>query len=62
MTYDPLINLEKIQSKILAAGMILNLERQDDEAYNALPECCRYRDTDRKWPHAIQMRMAMNML
>ncbi len=43
--YDPsIINLEKIKSKVLTAGHDLEFQKADDKIYNALPECCHYRD------------------
>ncbi|HSV11353.1 MAG TPA: carboxypeptidase-like regulatory domain-containing protein, partial [Hanamia sp.] len=45
VVYDPsVINLEKIKSKVLAAGHDLESKKADDKIYNALPECCHYRD------------------
>jgi copper chaperone CopZ len=45
VVYDPsIITLEKIKSKILAVGHDLEFKKADDKIYNALPECCRYRD------------------
>ena len=45
VVYDPsIINLEKIKSKVLAAGHDLEAQKANDKIYNALPECCHYRD------------------
>ena len=45
VVYDPsIINLEKIKSKVLSAGHDLEFQKADDKIYNALPECCHYRD------------------
>lgn len=45
VSYDSsVLNLAAIQSKILVAGHDLEFRKATDETYNALPECCRYRD------------------
>jgi hypothetical protein len=44
VVYDPsAINLKKIRSKILSVGHDLEAEKAKDEVYNALPDCCHYR-------------------
>ncbi len=45
VSYDAdILNLAAIQSKILAAGHDLDSEKAKDEVYEALPQCCHYRD------------------
>jgi copper chaperone CopZ len=39
------INFDEIQSKVVAAGHDTEFKKAKDETYNALPECCLYRDT-----------------
>ena len=62
VSYDSsVLNLDDIQSKILAAGHDLEFKKASDEVYNALPECCHYREAveehvhadDDKYAHAI---------
>jgi hypothetical protein len=36
--------MEQIQDKIAAAGHDTELKKAKDETYNALPECCHYRE------------------
>ncbi|MGN6195503.1 MAG: carboxypeptidase-like regulatory domain-containing protein [Ginsengibacter sp.] len=45
IVYDPsLIHLQQIKSKILSVGHDLENQKATDAIYNALPECCHYRD------------------
>ena len=45
VVYDPsAIHLQQIKSKILSVGHDLEDQKADDKIYNALPECCHYRD------------------
>ena len=44
VSYDPsVLDLAAIQSKILAVGHDLEFKKANDDVYNALPECCHYR-------------------
>mgnify|MGYP002377862245 CR=1 FL=1 len=46
VSYDSsVLNLAAIQSKILAVGHDLEFKKANDDVYNALPECCHYRET-----------------
>ncbi|HVZ25016.1 MAG TPA: TonB-dependent receptor, partial [Sediminibacterium sp.] len=45
VSWDPAkTSLQKINKKITAAGHDTYYQKATDEAYNALPKCCRYRD------------------
>ena len=45
VSYDSTtINLNRIQSRILAVGHDLELKKAKDAIYEALPECCHYRE------------------
>jgi outer membrane receptor for ferrienterochelin and colicin/copper chaperone CopZ len=45
LTYDPsLVSLDQVHHKLAEAGHDTELEKARDEAYNALPECCHYRE------------------
>ncbi len=45
VSYDSsVLNLAAIQSKILAVGHDLEFKKAKDDVYNALPECCHYRE------------------
>src|SRR6476660_5552194 len=45
LSYDPaIVSMEQIQDKIVAAGHDTELKKAKDETYNALPECCHYRE------------------
>jgi outer membrane receptor for ferrienterochelin and colicins len=45
IVYDPsVIHLQQIKSKILSVGHDLQNQKATDAIYNALPECCHYRD------------------
>ena len=45
VSYDSTtINLNRIQSRILAVGHDLELKKAKNAVYEALPECCRYRN------------------
>jgi outer membrane receptor for ferrienterochelin and colicins len=45
LSYDPaIVSMEQIQDKIAAAGHDTELKKAKDETYNALPECCHYRE------------------
>lgn len=47
LSYNPdLVSAETIQEKIAAAGHDTEYKKATDEAYNALPDCCHYRDVD----------------
>ncbi|PUZ27296.1 TonB-dependent receptor [Chitinophaga costaii] len=46
LTYLPQqVNLTTIQDKIIAAGHDLENRKASDNAYNALPSCCHYRES-----------------
>lgn len=45
LSYNPgLVSAETIQEKIAEAGHDTEYKKATDEAYNALPDCCHYRD------------------
>jgi outer membrane receptor for ferrienterochelin and colicins len=45
VTYDPsVITLDKIHTKLVDAGHDTELKKAKDEVYNALPDCCHYRE------------------
>jgi copper chaperone CopZ len=45
LTYKPsVISIDKIKNKILKAGHDTDSLKADEDAYNKLPECCKYRD------------------
>src|SRR6476469_5348144 len=45
LTYDPsLVSLDQVHHKLAEAGHDTELEKAKDDAYNALPECCHYRE------------------
>src|SRR6476620_3516719 len=45
LTYDPsLISLDQVHHKLAEAGHDTELEKAKEDAYNALPECCHYRE------------------
>lgn len=47
LTYDPArISLDKIHKKIIAAGHDTHEKKAGDDVYNALPDCCHYREMD----------------
>ncbi|WP_018613548.1 TonB-dependent receptor domain-containing protein [Segetibacter koreensis] len=47
LSFDPSrISLEKIQNKITAAGHDTYEKKATDVAYNQLPSCCHYRETE----------------
>ncbi len=47
ISFDPsIISLETIQNKIVATGHDLDNKKANDDVYNALPECCHYRENE----------------
>ncbi|MEO6681245.1 MAG: TonB-dependent receptor [Ginsengibacter sp.] len=45
VTYNPsIIKLDEIHSKIAAVGHDTELAKADEKVYNALPDCCLYKD------------------
>lgn len=47
LIYDPSkISLDKVHSKIAAAGHDTYLKKANDAVYNALPKCCYYREME----------------
>ncbi|HRQ51614.1 MAG TPA: carboxypeptidase-like regulatory domain-containing protein, partial [Agriterribacter sp.] len=47
LTYQPsVVDPEKIHTRIAAVGHDTELKKATDKAYNALPECCLYRDME----------------
>ncbi len=49
VTYDPwVITLQAIHNKMAEIGHDTDIKKADDKVYNALPDCCHYRDLD---PH-----------
>lgn len=45
VSYDSsVLNLAAIQSRILSVGHDLEFKKANDNVYNALPECCHYRE------------------
>lgn len=49
LTYEPsVISLEDIHARIAAVGHDTELKKATDKTYNALPECCFYRDMEAK--------------
>ena len=52
VSYDSsVLNLADIQSKILAVGHDLEFKKAKDDVYNALPECCHYRESAEEQAH-----------
>ena len=47
LVYDPSkISIEKIQNKIVAVGHDLENKKAKNIVYNALPQCCHYREME----------------
>lgn len=45
ITYKPsIINIDEIKNKILKVGHDVDSLHADDNAYQTLPNCCKYRD------------------